>query len=321
MNLLATAARVRKLKKLLDPEIRAKNLLEVRYRLRGTYFRLASPEMPDPIFIIGCSRSGTTVTFETLRSASGLLSFPHELPQLWNRLSGPEHNGYESEAAGAADARPRHRDAAFSYFFERLGRGQVLDKTCINVMRVPYLHALFPGARFVYIHRDGRDNISSLIDGWRDRGRFGLRQYGWRLPAPVRIDGGEYDDWAFFLPPGWREYNSAPLEEVCAYQWIVANRLALEGKRLVPAERWVQLRYEDLFDRPVAMFAEVFERLGLPFEDAVRRRCETLNARPTSLVSGPPEQQKWRKRNREAIERVLPKIAPLMHELGYREDG
>ena len=52
-------------------------------------------------------------------------------------------------------------DAALRYFYQRLGAGWVIDKTCINVMRVPYLHKLFPRARFVFIHRDGRDNISS----------------------------------------------------------------------------------------------------------------------------------------------------------------
>lgn len=92
-----------------------------------------------------------------------------------------------------------------------------------------------------------------MIDGWRlgrAVGAFHLTQYFGPFPEPVAIDEGEFNEWHFFLPPGWRDYNQASLEEVCAYQWISANRLALEGKQLIPAERWIQLCYEDLFERP-----------------------------------------------------------------------
>jgi hypothetical protein len=309
-------ASLRNLHKLLDPAIRAKNLRAAHHAVRGAYWRLARPEVPDPVFVVGCSRSGTTVTYETLAAAPGLLSFGYELPQFWNGLWGPAHNGWESEAADASAARPGHRDAALSFFYQRLGRGRVLDKTCINVMRVPYLLALFPQATFVYIHRDGRDNVSSMIDGWRD-GRFALTQFLGPSPAPVAIEGGEFQEWHFFLPPGWRDYSQASLAEACAYQWVTANRLALEGRAQVPAAQWVQLRYEDIFERPVEMFGEVFERLGVPFGDPLRERCASLHRRPTSLVAGAPAREKWRQRNPEAIERVLPMLGPMQARLGY----
>ena len=123
------------------------------------------------------------------------------------------------------------------------------------------------------------------------------------------------------LPPGWRDYNDAPLEEVCAYQWLTANRLALDASRQIPPGLWIRLRYEDIFDRPVEMFREVFERLDLPFDEPVARRCATLAARPTSIVNGAPKKQKWKERHAAKIERILPRIRPLMEELGYDVDG
>ena len=53
---------LRKLHKLLDPEIRAKNLQALQWALRGRWYDLARPAMPDPVFLVGCSRSGTTAT-------------------------------------------------------------------------------------------------------------------------------------------------------------------------------------------------------------------------------------------------------------------
>jgi hypothetical protein len=246
-----------------------------------------------------------------------LLSFGHEIPEFWDSLWGPSHNFWESEAAGPEQARPEHREAALRFFYQRLGAGRVLDKTCINVMRVPYLHRLFPDARFIYIHRDGRDNISSMMEGWRHDGHFALAKFLGRFPDDVRINGGEFREWSFFLPPGWRDYNNAGLEEVCAFQWMTANRMALDAGKDLSATQWIRLRYEDIFDRPVEMFREVFERLDLPFEDAVKSRCQTLNARPTSIVKGAPRKRKWKEHNPEAIERIVPVIRPLMEELGY----
>ncbi len=315
--------KIRNLTKLLDPEIRAKNLRALRHAVRGWAWDIAHPAQPDPIFLVGCSRSGTTVTYETLAAAPQLLKFGYELPDFWDGLYGPLNNGWESEAAGSAQARPEHRAAALRFYFQRLGVGRVLDKTCINTLRLPYLYALFPKARFVFIQRDGRDNISSMMDGWRHGrtdGGFGLSQFFGPSPEPVAINSGEFAEWHFFLPPGWRAYNQASLEEVCAYQWICANGLALEAKRSIPAEQWVHLRYEDLFLRSVEMFEQAFARLDLPFTEVIRERCASLNRRPTSIVKGAPKKQKWKDHNPEAIERILPMIRPLMAEMGYETD-
>jgi hypothetical protein len=312
--------RWRNLGKLLDPEIRAKNLRALRFAVRGLYWDLVRTQTADPVFVVGCSRSGTTVTYETIAMAPQLLSFGHEIPEFWDSLWGPHQNHWESEAAGAAQARPEHRVAAQRYFFQRLGPGRVLDKTCINVMRVAYLHSLFPDARFVYIHRDGRDNVSSLMDGWAHEGHFALGKLLGPFPCAVNIDGGAFREWSFFLPPGWRDYNEAPLEQVCAFQWLMANRLALEALQKIPAQQWIRIRYEDIFDRPLQMFREVFERLELPFDDAVARRCARLDAQPTSIVKGAPKKEKWKERHAAKIERILPQIRPLMLELGYDPD-
>lgn len=310
--------RLDKLKKLRDPEIRAKNVQALKWALRGKVWNVTRPAVPDPVFVVGCSRSGTTVTYETLAASGGFLYFGWEIPQFWNSLHGPLNNGWESEAAGAEHARPAHRQAALRYFYERLGAGWVLDKTCINVMRIPYLHALFPKAKFVFIQRDGRDNISSMMDGWRmgrTDGRFELSQFFGAFPEPVAINGGEFREWAFFLAPGWQAYNEASLEDVCAFQWISANRMAMDAKAAIPPGQWIHLRYEDIFERPVEMFRDAFERLELPFTAELQARCADLQ--PTSVVKGRPMQQKWREHNPQAIERILPTIAPLMRELGY----
>ncbi len=309
--------KLRNIYKILDPEILTKNLVELNRQVKGRYWDWKRPDSPDPVFIVGCSRSGTTVTYETFASSAELLSLGYEIPKFWNTLWGPEKNNWASEAAVQTNAHTSHREAAQRFFYQRLGSGRVLDKTCINVMRLPYLYQLFPDATFVYIHRDGRDNISSLMNGWRYDGHFGLSKFLGDSPERVAINNGEFCEWSFFLPPGWRDFNQSTLEEVCAYQWITANQMALEAKKLIPAEQWVQLRYEDIFDAPVEMFKDAFQRLNITFDDTIRERCENLSSRHTSIVKGTPKQRKWEIQNPEAILSILDKISPLMLELGY----
>ena len=75
--------------KLLDPEIRAKNIALLKRAAKGMVWELTRPTVPDPIFVVGCSRSGTTVTYETIAASTALRSIGHEIPQFWNGLSGP----------------------------------------------------------------------------------------------------------------------------------------------------------------------------------------------------------------------------------------
>lgn len=309
--------RFRRLHKLFDPEIRKKNIASLAGRLKENYWRIAGSSIRDPIFIVGCSRSGTTITYETVRSHPMLVSFGYEIPQFWHGLWGPNHNDFDSESAGREHADPSHRARAFAHFYARTGNGWLVDKTCINVLRIPYLITLFPNAKFIYVYRDGRDNVSSLLEGWKEGERFALRQYLGELPAEVEIDGGRFKDWCFFLPPGWRDHNEDTLSEVCAYQWVSANEAALASCKMVPAEQWIGLAYEDIVRRPVDVFVEIFDRLELQVDDVMMDRLKTIHSRPTSIVRGPPKLGKWRQLNSVEIRKVSQYIAPLQIRLGY----
>ena len=100
---------LRNVHKLLDPEIRAKNLRALRWELRGLWWDFTRPAVPDPVFVVGCSRSGTTITYETLAAAPQFLKFGWEIPQFWDSLYGPLNNGWDSEAAGAEHAQHHQR--------------------------------------------------------------------------------------------------------------------------------------------------------------------------------------------------------------------
>jgi hypothetical protein len=189
-----------------------------------------------------------------------------------------------------------------------------VDKANQNCFRIPYLFELFPDAIFIYVKRDGRDNINSLIHGWGKPNEFAT--WSQDIPADIQIENGTYRQWAFFLFPGWRSFVSSSIEEVCAQQWITANQSVLVSKREIPQRQWIEVFYEDMLTSSTEAFRRIFEKLNLRFTDEIKQHCDSLIEHPYNAFS-PPRLNKWKVENRDRIEHVLPLINPTMREMRY----
>jgi hypothetical protein len=269
-----------------------------------------------PIFILGAPRSGTTLLYRVLRASSRLAHWrPSEAHEVWELDYHPALRGWESNVLGAADVTP-HAAARIrrSFFLVAGRRRRFIDKTPRNTLRVPFMEAVFPDARYLFLQRDGRENVNSLINAWRSP-----RYRTYELPDPHSIPGTDSSWWKFVLYPGWRRDLGGPLEVVCAKQWTISNDYALEGADLVGPERWTAARYEDLIEDPVGEIARTMKWLELPFEDPVRELAEGVRTTPVNVVT-PPERGKWRRENPEEIERITPLIQDTMKRLGYEID-
>jgi LPS sulfotransferase NodH len=274
--------------------------------------RARPPERP--ILILGCPRSGTTVLLEALLRSARLRSIHNEGHILWQRHHHPEDRGWDSGRLGAEDVSKRERE--YIYLAIRLfvrGR-RFADKTPENCLRIPYLQELFPDASFVFLRRRAADNVSSLIEGWRARPRF----VTYRLPEPLEGLGPmSGHQWSFVLIPGWRELRSAPLEEICARQYIACNEEVLEAREAIEPSRWHEVAYDELTAAPVETIRNLFERLNVPVDRSVEESARTLLSSPSSTTLSPPRAGKWRELNRAEVERVLPLVAPVEKRLGY----
>ena len=258
-----------------------------------------------PIFVVGCPRSGNTVLFQLLRLLPGVATIGHEGHVLWDTFHPPERAGWDSHALGPDDIRWFERRYLGWIIPALAGRGRFLDKTPRNVLRLPYLDALFPDARYVFVRRDPRGAISSLIVGWT-----GQKVRGWHLPEPFQVQGVPERRWFYLLTPGWRKMNGRPVEEVCANQFLACQRAIASFTETLPSDRWTDVRYEDLLQDPVAQVKRIAEDLNAPFDPASGDAIRAI-VRPD-----PPD--KWRTRTPEEIERIMPLIEPTLESMGYR---
>jgi Sulfotransferase family len=267
-----------------------------------------------PILLVGCPRSGTSILLRALLQSSELRSIQSEGHILWDAYHHPRDRGWDSDALGREDVLAREREYIYCAIRLFVRGRRFVDKTPENCLRLSYLDALFPDATFVFLRRRAADNVNSLIEGWRARPRF----VTYRLPEPLEGLGPLSGDiWSFVLIPGWRELRSAPLEEVCARQYVVCNEAALAAREQLAPERWLDLAYEELAASPVEELRGLFERLGLEFTSGVERFAAELPRTPGPTALTPPKQEKWREQNPAEVERILPAVAPIERRLGY----
>lgn len=169
-----------------------------------------------------------------------------------------------------------------------------LEKTPRNALNIAFLRAVFPRARFIYLQRDVRANVASLIEAWRlglETGRFVTFRHlpGWDRPG-----------WCFLLPRGWQSCIGRSLAEIAAFQWQASNDAIIDALEGLPASQHVTLTYDELVkERKMTIarlcrFAEIAEQ-------------EPGEARLSRTTLTPPSPEKWRK-HESAINALLPTL-------------
>ena len=254
-----------------------------------------------PVIIVGAPRSGTTMLFETLAQCANVWTIGGESLDIIDRRGELDDRGNRLDASDA-DPETSHlvragflsvaRDRDKNLYIEhgpeeRPTFVRFLEKTPRNSLRIPFLRSIFPDAKFIYLYRDPRSNIGSLIDGWQHaKGR-----------------------WTFVAPPGWRGLKGKPISEIAAAQWCAANQFILSDLVRLPRNDWTFVEYEQLIADPEAQVRKLCQFASLEIDEVL----EALLRRPLPLSQTtltPPNPEKWR-RHQKQIDAVLLSLRPI----------
>lgn len=268
----------------------------------------ADPLFDRPVFVVSSPRSGSTMLFEALAGAPGVNTIGGESHALIERIQ--ELNvvarGFDSNRLSAAEATPEVAATLRQRFHAALrdregrpplpGRLRMLEKTPKNSLRIPFLASVFPESTWVYLYRDPREVIGSMMDAWTS-GRF--------CTYP-NLPGWTGTPWSLVLVPGWRDLVGRPLAEVVATQWETTTRLLLDDLEALPAARRHVVRYDRVVADPQGELGRVCAAVGLGWD----RRVE--GGLPLSRYTlTQPSEGKWRKHAAE-IEPQLPRLRATM---------
>jgi hypothetical protein len=240
---------------------------------------------PRIAFLVGCARSGTSILGEAI-AEHPQVTYLFEVSSIWNdlvpdrpdhRLSRPDatadvaraiypalasaRDEAEKSARAGRPPKPQAEAEAEAQPGARIAGGNLLlEKNPKHVIRIPFLDALFPRAKFLHIVRDARDTVASLM--FRNRG----------------------DRWGHLEIPGWRDLlERYPAENHirCAHQWRVAVSTARSDAKSLAPERYREVRYEDLLKEPREILRQVLEFLELsphPAVDAFLSKIQDVTA-------------------------------------------
>jgi hypothetical protein len=273
--------------------------------------------LQEPIVIVSAPRSGSNLLFELMSRIPGFWNIGGESHAVFGAFP---HLRAENAAVDSGSLQKSHADSATCHGMracflflakdhcgvpylrlapaERPRAIRLLEKTPRNALNIPFLLEVFPDARFIFLHRDARENVASIIEAWKvglESGRFvTFRDLpGWNRPA-----------WCFLLPPGWRSMIGKPLADIAAFQWTSSNDIILDHLTRLPTARWHCVSYAQLVADPVETLLHLSRFGGLSVTHA-QLPAGPLRLSRTALK--PPDPQKW-KRHEQALRALTPAL-------------
>jgi len=247
-----------------------------------------SPRVSAPIFLVGCERSGTTLTMVILNHHPRIAFFNllYAVEMLGEGDRWPDRAAYLSylatnrmfQDAGLTIDESLDYPALVDSFLDQkrrqAGKPLIGAKIPDHFDRVL---SIWPDARFIHLLRDGRDVAMSLID------------MGW---AGNMVTAGE--------------------------RWLDAEEKWDRLESTIAPERWTELRFEQLVTDPEPTLRKLCEFIGVPYDSAMLEY-------PKDTTYGPPSGKmvgNWRRKLRQRqVRQVEGRIGQMLARRGYELSG
>lgn len=277
-----------------------------------------------PFFVVSTARSGSTSLCRILDQAANGVCAMEPMPNL-NVESRDFMDGLRRDALAVVD----------ESIVPRVRAGQ---QTCgvygeKNVTYAPFIPALYErlDCRFVFLIRDGREVVRSLID-WHNL-KFGSIYRECRDPGTLNEIAkaavrqlpawADTSDYSRPRPRGnepyadlWADFTRL---EMCAYYWSRINELYLAQLTKLPASSWIMLDYTRPEPSQIERVVEFLELEGLDYETVramLDARINSLRDRGVTTAEGDKKAfwMQWESNEKLAFDEIA---GETMRRLGY----
>lgn len=264
---------------------------------------MASDLKKQTIIIIGAPRSGTNILRDSLISIKGMCTWPcDEINYIWRY----GNRSYPNDEIPALLLKPNNIEF-IRHQFDKIRRYNrcdfIVEKTCANSLRVPYVDKVVPNAKYIFIVRDGRDVVSSAMQKWnssvdpsyimaklryiphRDIPFYAMTYFMNRLRGGILNNKRRLLTWGPRFKDMERIANAEGLAAVCAAQWSRCVLLAKEAFEKIDRERVCIIKYEDFVLSPKAEFLRLSEFSGVkPSDQVIDKVVDSVS--PASVGKG-----------------------------------
>lgn len=283
-----------------------------------------SEELKPPIIILGNFRSGTTMLQKLISDHPDVVPLSEPVG-LW-LYADPSREHDEFDEKDVTEKVKRYIRNQFLKYQQQHGNRIIVEKTPHNILRIPYVRAIFPEAHFIYIVRNPLSFVSSVELKWQQpatRNRIIKR-----LKTTPITQLQKYIK--HFLNQQWnnrilrRKYLSIwgprykgiqedlkthDLMTVIARQWSRSLSKAEMDLALLEPTQILKLRYEDFVETPVANMKRIFAYCGLEMTDEMVKIVEETVKTDRNL--------KWQRFEPDVLDRIIPELSDGMKKHGY----
>jgi Sulfotransferase family len=259
------------------------NAKEVQHIIRST------PNINEPIFLVGAERSGTTMLRLMLSHHPEIawcnefeysvdqISDTQEFPKLDRYYEWLETHRIFRKTGFKIDQNLDYPQLVNSFLYQKQEQNEKSIVGATVHRHFDKLLKIWPNARFIHIVRDPRDVARSCIGmGWAGNVWTGVQR------------------------------------------WLEAEQLWEKLTLQVPEERRLEIQYETLIAEPVQTLKPICEFIGVSFDEAMLHYSETT----TFSYPDPKLIYQWRKKmsDRE-IQLVELQVGKLLEQRGYQSSG
>jgi len=247
----------------------------------------AAPFSP-PLLIVGTPGSGGAVLASALIRASAVWHLPDREDPITQAVPALDasQRGWDSHALLARDATV-NADAITKDLATRLvdREGKPIgERDGIPVLwnarfalRIPFLAAAFPQARFVLCIREPADATEEMVRAWQSGTFVSANELpDWTAPK-----------WSLPLIEGWRELHGKTLEEIVVKQWSVLSDKLLDDLNTLPPQRWAITDFDSLLSDPGPELKRLCGFAGIDYDQALLTPVEAT-ARQLAMVPHRP---------------------------------
>lgn len=286
--------------------------------------------MTGNVIIVGAPRSGTNMLRNILTQLPGFATWPcDEINLIWKH-GNRRFPSDELRAEHAAPAVTAYLRKEFAKIGAAYRAHTVVEKTCATSLRVEFVARAFPDARYIFIHRDGRDAAPSAMKRWNApfdlaytarKARYvpstdvpyyarrfldGVIERRRQKGAPVE---GRVTNWWGPRPDDAQQLMAKhSLDELSVIQWQRCVEATIRGLGAVDPSRVLDVEYERFVGDPSNQLQRILDFLG---------HSEFTHDADLSGISAASVGKGRASLDTEAASRMEELARPTLERLGY----